>query len=57
MDAVRSEFLETNEFMDSALKEENKKEKITADEGIFLLLNLQKKLAWINIFVLDLVLY
>ena len=57
MDVVRSEFLETNEFMDSALKEENKKEKITADEVIFLLLNLQKKLAWINIFVLDLVLY
>ena len=57
MDAVRSEFLETNEFMDSALKEENKKEKITADEVIFLLLNLQKKLAWINIFVLDLLLY
>ena len=57
MDAVRSEFLETNEFMDSALKEENKKEKITADEVIFLLLNLQKKLAWINIFVLDLVPY
>ena len=57
MDAARSEFLETNEFMDSALKEENKKEKITADEVIFLLLNLQKKLAWINIFVLDLVLY
>ena len=58
MDAVRSTFPETNEFIDSTLKEECEKEKMTADEVIFLLLNLQKKknLAWINIFVLDLVL-
>ena len=56
LDAVRITFLETNEFIDSTLKEECEKEKMTADEVIFLLLNLQKKLAWINIFVLDLVL-
>ena len=59
LDAVRSTFPETNEFIDSTLKEECEKEKMTADEVIFLLLNLQKKkknLAWINIFVLDLVL-
>ena len=55
LDAVGSTFLERNEFIDSALKEECEKEKMTADEIIFLLLDLQKKLAWINIFVLDLV--
>ena len=43
MDAVRSTFPETNEFIDSTLKEECEKEKMTADEVIFLLLNLQKK--------------
>ena len=57
LDAVGSTFLERNEFIDSALKEECEKEKMTADEIIFLLLDLQKILAWINIFVLDLVLY
>ena len=56
LDAVRGRFPETQEFIDSTLKEECEKEKMTADEVIFLLLNLQKKLAWINIFVLDLVL-
>ena len=45
LDAVRSTFPETNEFIDSALKEECEKEKITSDEVNFLLLNLQKKLA------------
>ena len=54
--AVRGRFPEIQEFIDSTLKEECEKEKMTADEVIFLLLNLQKKLAWINIFVLDLVL-
>ena len=57
MDAVRSALLETNGNIDSALKEECEKEKMTADEVIFLLSNLQKKLDWINIFVLDLVRY
>ena len=42
---VRSTFPETNEFIDSTLKEECEKEKMTAEEVIFLLLNLQKKLS------------
>ena len=41
LDAVRSTFPETNEFIDSTLKEECEKEEITADDIIFLLLNLQ----------------
>ena len=55
---VKSKFPETQEFIDSILKlkEECEREKMTADEAIFLLLNFQKKLAWINIFNLDLVL-
>ena len=32
MDAVRSALLETNGYIDSALKEECEKEKMTADE-------------------------
>ena len=56
LDATKSKLPETQGFIDSTLKEECEKEKMTADEVIFLLLNLQKKLAWINIFVLDLVL-
>ena len=47
LNAVRSTFSETNEFIDSTLKEECEREKIPADEVIFFLLNLQKKLAWI----------
>ena len=35
LDAVRSAFLETNEFIDSTLKEECEKEKMTADVAIF----------------------
>ena len=54
LDAVKSTFLETQEFIDSTLKEEYKKEGMTANEVIFFLLNLQKKLVWINISVLDL---
>ena len=45
LDAVESRFPETQEFIDSTLKEEREREKMTADEVIFLLLNLQKKLA------------
>ena len=45
LNAVRSRFTETNEFIDSTSKEECEEEKITADEVIFLLRNLQKKLA------------
>ena len=43
LNAVRSTFPEANEFIDSTLKEECEKERMTADEVIFLLLNLQKK--------------
>ena len=35
LNAVRSTFSETNEFIDSTLKEECEKERITADEVIF----------------------
>ena len=45
MDAARSTFSETNECNDSTLKEECEKEKMTANEVIFLLLNLQKKIS------------
>ena len=43
LNAVRSTFPETNEFIDSTLKEEFEIERMTAEEVIFLLLNLQKK--------------
>ena len=43
LDAVRSRFPETNEFIDSTLKEECEKEKITADEVIFFASKLAKK--------------
>ena len=56
LDAVKSRFPETQEFIENTVREECEKEKMAADEVIFLLLNLQKKLAWINLFGLDLVL-
>ena len=43
LDAVRGRFPDIQEFIDSTLKEECQKEKMTADGVIFLLLNLQKK--------------
>ena len=43
LSAVRSTFPETNEFIDSTLKEQCEKERMAAEEVIFLLLNLQKK--------------
>ena len=49
LDAVRSTFPETNEFIDSTLKEECEKEKMTADEVIFYKFE-SKKLAQIDIF-------
>ena len=55
LNAVRSTFPETNEFIDSTLKEECEKERMTVDEVIFHKFK-SKKLAWITIFVLDLVL-
>ena len=51
LNVVRSAFFEINGFIDSTLKEEYEKEKMTGDEVIFLLLNLQKNLAWINTFI------
>ena len=35
LDAVKSRFLETQEFIDNTLKEECEKERMTADEVIF----------------------
>ena len=55
MDAVKSRFPETQEFIENTLREECEKEKITAEEIVFDKFK-SKKLAWINIFVLDLVL-
>ena len=49
LNAVRSTFSETNEFIDSTLKEECEKERMTADEVIFYKFK-SKKLAQINIF-------
>ena len=40
LNTVRSTFLETNKFIDSNLKEECEKERMTPDEVIFLLRNL-----------------
>ena len=45
---VKSRFPETQEFIDSTLKEECEKERMTADEVIFYKFK-SKKLAWINI--------
>ena len=43
LNAVRNTFLETNEFIDSTLKEECEKERMTADEVIFFDSKLSKK--------------
>ena len=48
LDAVRNRFPETNEFIDSTLKEEGEKERMTADEVSLKFKS--KKLAQINIF-------
>ena len=48
LDTVKSKFPETQEFIDSTLKEECEKERMTADEVIFYKFK-SKKLAWINI--------
>ena len=42
LDAIESRFSETQEFIDSTLKDECEKEKMTVDKVNFLLLNLQK---------------
>ena len=56
LDAVKSRFLETQEFIENTLREECEKEKMTVDEVIFFCKLRSKKLVWRNIFVLDLVL-
>ena len=57
LDAVKSRFPGTQDFIDRILREECERKKMIADDVFFLLLNLQKRnLTWINIFVLDLVL-
>ena len=43
LNAVRSTFPETNKFIDSTLKEECEKEKMTADEVIFFASKIAKK--------------
>ena len=45
LNAVRSTFPETNKFIDSTLKEECEKEKMTADEVIFFASKIAKKKA------------
>ena len=52
---LKVDFLKEMNFFDSTLKEECEKERMTADEVIFYKFK-SKKLAQINIFVLDLVL-
>ena len=43
MNAVRSTFPKTNEFIDNALKEECEKERMTVDEVIFFVSKLAKQ--------------
>ena len=50
LDAVRSTFPKTNEFIDSTLKEQCEKERMTVYEVIFYKFR-RKQLVWINIFV------
>ena len=53
LDAIKSRFPETQEFIENTLLEECGKGNITADEVIFYKFR-SKELAWIKIFVLDL---
>ena len=55
LDAVKSRFPETQEFIENTLREECEREKVTADAATFYKFISKKKLPWINIFVLDLV--
>ena len=45
LDAVKSRFPETQEFLDSTLKKECEREKMTANEVIFLILYMQRKIS------------
>ena len=51
--AVRITFLETNKFIDSTLKEEWEKERMTADKVIFFASELVKKINLINIMIIN----
>ena len=53
LNAVKSRFPDTKEFIDDTLKEQCEEEKMTADEVVFYKFK-SKELAWKNIFVLDL---
>ena len=53
MDAAKSRFPKTQEFIEDTLREKCEREKITADKAVFYKLR-SKELAWINVFVLDL---
>ena len=55
LDAVKSRFPYTKESIENTLQEECEREKIAVEEVIFYKFK-SKKLAWINIFILDLVL-
>ena len=55
LDVVINKFPETQKFIDSTLKEECEKQRMTVDEVIFYKFK-SKKLAQIHIFVLDLIL-
>ena len=52
LEAVKSRFPDTKEYIENTLREECEREKITADEVIFYKFR-SKKLAWRNNFVLD----
>ena len=53
LNAVRSTFLETNKFIDSTLKEEWEKERMTADKVIFFASELVKKNNLLNIMIIN----
>ena len=53
LDAAKGRVPQTKEFIDDTLKQECKKEKITANEAIFYKFR-SKNLAWKNFFVLNL---
>ena len=53
LDAVKSRFPETQEFIENTLWEECERENITVDEEIFCKFR-SKELAWTNIFILNL---
>ena len=53
LNAVRSTFLETIKFIDSTLKEECEKKRMTADKVIFFASNLVKKVSLLNVMIIN----